>query len=398
MDEILVERDRAFPGVSIPGVILIDPGRLSDLPALGGETDLLRGLQLLPGVKSISELSSGLYIRGTTSDQNLYTLDGATIYNPTHLWGFISTINPDALRDTRLSKGMFSPENGGRIGGVVDMMEREGTQERIRGSAGLSFLDARLSLEGPISEGTTFMVAARRAYFDLILPLVVSRDDPAQRYYFYDVTAKVNTRLSESDHLFASGYLGRDVYTSTSPSTSSETTDIWWGNSTANLRWTHIHSPSLFTVLSAVYSTYNFSSEQNDRYLQIAPLGLSSHSGIQDITVKTLIEYYVGSRTTIRAGVDLVRHQIRSDVGENVAQNPGAIFDRPVITPLCVSLWVSDRWNADDVLAFDIGARLSRFSSSVGSFTRFEPRVSAEMTVAENLLIHGVVSESSQFL
>jgi hypothetical protein len=404
MQEVLVEAIRSLPAIATPGVVRIDPVTLAQLPALGGESDVLRGLQLLPGVKSISEISSGLYIRGTTSDQNLYLLDGATIYNPTHLGGFLSTFNPDALRDVSIAKGMFSPEYGGRIGGVVDMMMREGTQERISGSGGISLLDARLTVEGPIVEGTTFMVEGRRAYFDFFIPFLhINNGEYTQRYYFYDVAAKVNSRLSESDHLFGSVYIGRDVYSALGPSSQvlarvNRGVDIWWGNSTGNLRWTHVFSPNLFATCSAVYSSYKFVAEETSPEELNAPVRWASASGIRDIVLRAQLEYYAGSRSTITAGAEIVQQKIQSDVGTSVSAGINPVFGLPAVTTHQASVWGAENWQAGDDLSITLGARFSRFASSRGTFTRVEPRVSAALKVAEDFTLHAAVSQSSQFL
>ena len=163
------------------------------MPSIGGETDVFRVLQLMPGIKSASELSSGLYVRGGSPDQNLILLDGVIVYNPSHLGGFLSTFNSDALKDIRMIKGGFPAEYGGRLSSVLDLTMKEGTKEKISGSAGISMISSRLSVEGPINDESTFMISGRRMYFDVLTSLISKElSDNTPQYYFYDINAKIN--------------------------------------------------------------------------------------------------------------------------------------------------------------------------------------------------------------
>jgi len=400
MPEIVVERDRGLQAIPTPEVVHVTPATLEKLPALGGESDVLRGLQLLPGVKSISEISSGLFIRGATSDQNLYLLDGATVYNPTHLGGFLSTFNPDALRDVQISKGMFAPENGGRIGGVVDMMMRDGSQDHISGSAGLSLLDARLTVEGPITDGTTFMFSGRRVYLDIVLGAILSNVGGKQDYYFFDVSGKINSRLSASDRLFASVYSGRDTYTQTDQIQllgPPQERSIIWGNTIGNIRYTHVFSPVVFTTVSAIYTSYRFNTEETGGYLVTEPDFLS-RTGIDDLQFRIAMEYYATQKTTISAGAEVVHHQIRADVGTGLNLSTDPLFSRKEVRPVEASVWLSDKWRPVDGLSIDAGLRLTRFASTYGTFTRLEPRTIWQWEVSEDLGLHGALSMSNQFL
>ncbi|MBR9974711.1 MAG: carboxypeptidase-like regulatory domain-containing protein, partial [Bacteroidetes bacterium] len=173
------------------------------LPSLGGEVDLFRALQLLPGVQESSELSSGLYIRGGSPDQNLVLLDRMVLYNPSHLGGFLSTFNAEAINHVTLIKGAMPAEYGGRLSSVVDVTMREGGRDRLRGAGGVSMIDSRLTLDGPISDDVTFMISGRRVYLDWLVELM---SDESLPYYFYDLVAKTNIRLGENDRLFFSGF------------------------------------------------------------------------------------------------------------------------------------------------------------------------------------------------
>jgi hypothetical protein len=250
--DIAVESKRPLSPTAI-STIEISPQRLKQLPALG-ETDILRALQLMPGVKAGSEISSGLFVRGGSPDQNLTLLDGVPLYNPGHLLGIFSAFNADAISDIRLYKGVFPAEFGGRLSSVLDVTMREGNREHFQGKADLSFLSARLSLEGPIGEKASFLLTGRRMYYDLIARLVGG--DRAAIYGFYDATAKINFTLSERDKIFVSGYFGQDeTIPQPHPTVQNMMT---WGNATGHLRWTHIFSPMLFSTVSTSYTNYQF--------------------------------------------------------------------------------------------------------------------------------------------
>ncbi len=273
--------------------INVKPDMLQHLPSLGGETDIFRALQLLPGVKSSSEISSGLYVRGGSPDQNLTLLDGVIVYNPTHLAGFMSTFNSDAIQDIHLIKGAFPAEYGGRISSVLDLTMKEGTKEKIEGTAGISMIDSRLMLEGPISDNSTFMISGRRMYLDLLYALApTDSNSVTPDYYFYDLNGKVNYKLGENDHLFLSGYFGRDVF-GTPIASDSNVSSIYWGNATGNLRWSHIISPNLFTNFSAIYTNYTFSADLEDKHFDAPPdNNFKSVSGIQDYTLHGDAQYF----------------------------------------------------------------------------------------------------------
>ncbi|MEO5929996.1 MAG: TonB-dependent receptor, partial [Candidatus Kapaibacterium sp.] len=253
--QVIVE-GKSDKGIS-PSIGRIDlrPEFLKRLPSLGGEVDIFRAIQLLPGVKASSELSSGLYVRGGSADETLILLDGVTVYNPSHLGGFMSTFNADAIKDIRLIKGSIPAEYGGRLSSVLDLTMREGTKEKFSGTAGISLINSRLTLEGPINENSTFMVSGRRMYLDLFTALL--GDSTIPTYYFYDVNAKANYKLSDNDRIYLSGYFGRDVLDYTS---GSDGFRIDWGNATGNFRWAHILSPSVFSNFSAIATTYSFGS------------------------------------------------------------------------------------------------------------------------------------------
>ncbi|MCB9222484.1 MAG: TonB-dependent receptor, partial [Ignavibacteria bacterium] len=280
-EEVTVTADRESSPTSSISTISISPSFVSKMPAFGGEVDIFRTLQLLPGIAAGSELSSGLYVRGGSPDQNLILLDGVTVYNPSHLAGFISSFNNDAIKDIRMIKGAFPAEYGGRLSSVLDLTMKEGRKDKIGGKAGISLISSKLTVEGPINENSSFMISGRRFYFDLLLGLITN---DAPTYYFYDFNAKANYKLSENDVLYVSGYFARDVFGVNE--NDNDDISVNWGNSTANLRWMHIVSPELFTNFSLVYTDYIFDSNIGED-----DVVFNTGSRIRDIVLKGDAQY-----------------------------------------------------------------------------------------------------------
>jgi hypothetical protein len=391
--EVVVQADRDATGPTVSSVSL-DPGFIQQLPALGGEVDIFRALQLLPGVKGVSEISSGLYVRGGSPDQNLTLLDGVIVYNPSHLGGFLSTFNSDAVRDIKLIKGAFPAEYGGRLSSVLDMTMREGTKEKISGTAGVSLINSRLTLEGPIGQDASFMLSGRRMYLDLIL-LAAADPDQIPRYYFYDLNGKVNYRLSENDRIYASGYFGNDVLNG--PPAENDKFAINWGNATGNLRWMHIISPQLFTNFSAIFTNYDFSTEflQNDQQSH-AESGFRSVSGIRDYMLRGEVQYNPNQDHMIKSGLEVTEHRFRADATAEVADFGKISSDPTILTALDASLYLQDEWNITPLLAANIGARLYYFQG--GNYFRAEPRVSLAYNLTEDVKLKGAFSTGNQFL
>lgn len=401
--EVVVEADRERSPTGTISSVELKPGFMEQLPSLGGEVDVFRTLQLLPGVKSISEVSSGLYVRGGSPDQNLILLDGVIVYNPTHLGGFLSTFNSDALRDVRLIKGAFPAEYGGRLSSVIDMTMREGTKEKISGAGGISLINSRLTVEGPITEDATFMVSGRRMYLDLLTPLLPESED-IPTYYFYDANAKLNYRLSESDHLFLSGYFGRDVLDSPEGEQrdggARDHFEVTWGNVTANLRWMHIVSPTLFTNFSAIYTDYDFSTLFEDVYGGPTGGGSSSNfksvTGIRDFMLRGEAQLFPHPDHIVKAGIEATEHRFRADASAELGDFPRIERDPTIRTSLDASVYLQDEWQITPLLSANIGGRLYYFEN--GEYLRAEPRVSAAFQLTDEVTLKGAYSMGNQFL
>jgi TonB dependent receptor-like, beta-barrel/TonB-dependent Receptor Plug Domain/Carboxypeptidase regulatory-like domain len=403
LDLRMVEEDIRLQEVVVEGTTTTDrrlqvssievaPEFIKQLPSLGGEIDVFRSLQLLPGVKASSEVSSGLYIRGSSPDQNLTLLDGVVLYNPSHLGGFLSTFNPDALNRIQLIKGAFPAEYGGRLSSIIDLTMREGTKEKVSGAAGLGMISSHLTLEGPLTENSSFMVSGRRMYLDLLYPLFA--DGPnIPRYYFYDLNAKVNYSLSASDRLFGSGYFGRDVF-SVPPDNGSDELDMSWGNASTNLRWVHILSPSLFTNFSIIYTNYDFSSSViQDGYFSREEF--TTHSGIEDVVLRGELQFFPNELHTIKSGIELTGHNFAVSASDNVDIEDG-LLNRTTLTALEAAVYLQDEWKVTQRLSTNLGGRFYYFHD--GRYIGFEPRLAASYELSEGVLLKGSLAVAHQFL
>ncbi|HET6513451.1 MAG TPA: TonB-dependent receptor, partial [Candidatus Kapabacteria bacterium] len=401
--EVVVEADReASPTRSISS-ITVPTEIVQQLPSLGGEQDLFRVLQLLPGVKAASEISSGLYVRGGSPDQNLNLLDGVIVYNPSHLGGFLSTFNADALQDIRLIKGAFPAEYGGRLSSVLDITMKEGSKEKIGGTAGIGLITSRITLEGPISDKSTFMLSGRRMYLDAIVWLAdaLVKDDPNNNYeipnyYFYDLKGKTNYILGDYDRVYLSGYFGRDVFLYPLSEDNEVSSDVSWGNSTANLRWTHIFSPELFTNFSGIFTRYDFTALVEDTDTNYEGGDFKSVSGITDLMLRGEAQYFPSEAHTIKTGLEITNHRFRADATVNFDEF-GKIDQTPTIhRSLDVSLYAQDEWKYGANWAGNFGGRLYWFEK--GNYFRAEPRLSLSYAFDDNMKAKAAFSMGNQFL
>ncbi len=230
----------------------LSAAQMKKIPQVMGEADLIRSIQLLPGVSTVGEGATGFNVRGGSVDQNLILLDEATVYNSSHLFGLFSVFNVDAVKDSKLYKGGIPAKYGGRLSSVLDVRQRDGNRKKFAMNGGIGLLASRLTLEGPIQKDkSSFMIAGRRSYGDLFLNFDPDLKD--NTVYFYDLNAKANFTLSDKDRLYLSGYFGRDVFNFGDDFSSD------WGNATATIRWNHLFSNKLFSNFTAIYSDYGYS-------------------------------------------------------------------------------------------------------------------------------------------
>ncbi|MCB0697079.1 MAG: TonB-dependent receptor, partial [Chitinophagaceae bacterium] len=287
--EITSERqDKNINGTQM-GTISLSAQKVKKLPVIFGESDILKVLQLMPGVQSAGEGNSGFYVRGGGPDQNLILLDDAVVYNTGHLFGFFSVFNTDALNNVTLIKGGMPAKYGGRLSSVVDVSMKEGNMKEYHAEGGIGLIASRLTVEGPIKkEKGSFMLSGRRTYVDALIRPFVKKGSAFSKsgYFFYDANLKANYKMTDKDRVYMSGYFGRDKFKFGSGS-GNFNADIPWGNSTATIRWNHLFSNRLFLNTTAVYNDYQFSfgANQGDFDVKIG-------SGVRDYNAKVDLDYF----------------------------------------------------------------------------------------------------------
>lgn len=278
------------------------------LPAFMGEVDVIRSIQLLPGVQGVGEGITGYYVRGGQSNQNLILLDEATVYNSSHLLGFFSVFNADALRDEyKLYKGGIPAQYGTRLSSVLDLHMKEGNSKSYHATGGLGLISSRLTLEGPIAKDkASFIASGRRTYADVFLLASPNQDLRDTRLYFYDFNLKANWRISEKDRLFASGYFGRDVF---------KFRDLFgndWGNATATLRWNHLFSDRLFSNTTFIFSDFNYGFDAKT----FTGEAFKYSSGIRDYGIKEDLSWFASPSIKVRFGFEAIAHQFNPGLFE----------------------------------------------------------------------------------
>ncbi len=338
------------------------------LPAFLGEVDILKTLQLMPGVRNAGEGNAGFYVRGGGPDQNLILLDDAVVYNTGHLFGFFSIFNSDAIKNVSLIKGGMPAQYGGRLSSVVDISMKEGNVNKLQVDAGIGLIASRFSIQGPIKKDkASFIVSARRTYIDALVKPFISKssDFYGSGYYFYDLNAKMNYKISEKDRIYLSGYLGKDVFAFRNAGRSFNT-DIPWGNSTATFRWNHIFNKKLFANTSLVYNDYNFSfaARQNDFYIKLS-------SGIKDLNAKIDFDYYASPEHKLKFGALYTYHSFLPNI--LTAEQGGTTFSPNNANRKYANefgIYLQDDWEIDKNFQLNYGLRYSSFQQ-VGPYKSF---------------------------
>lgn len=282
------------------GVEKLQAKTIKEIPALFGEVDPIKVLQMLPGVQPAAEGSSGFSVRGGNPDQNMILLDEAIVYNAGHMLGFFSVFNNDAIKDVKLYKGDIPARNGGRLASVVDIRMKDGNDKKFSATGGIGTISSRLTLEGPIvNEKTTFIASGRRTYADLFLPLAADPDVRDNKLYFYDFNAKVSHSFNDNNRLYVSGYFGKDVF-------KNDFSKMDFGNQTMTLRYNHIFNPQLFSNFTVVYSNYNYGLGNNDEDQS----AFEWKSSLTDWSAKADFNYYPNANNNITFGLQSIHHNI----------------------------------------------------------------------------------------
>jgi CarboxypepD_reg-like domain/TonB-dependent Receptor Plug Domain len=386
------------------GVEKISPATANKLPVIFGERDILKTMQLLPGVKSGGDGQSGFTVRGGTMDQNLIQLDDATVYNASHLLGFFSTFNSDAIKDVDIFKGTAPAQYGGRISSVVDVKMNEGNNQNYAVSGGIGLISSKLSLEGPIQKGkSSFLVSGRRTYADLFLNF--DQKYKGYQLYFYDLNLKANYRFSDIDRLYISGYFGRDVLAIP------KIFGFDWGNKTATLRWNHLFNSKFFANTSLIYNDYSYNIDAT-----FSNISFSILSQIKDWNLKQEFQYYPNSNNEWKIGYNVIYHTI----------NPGQIksdiikVDAPDLKDgLESAVYIANNWEVASNIKINYGLRISDFdvlgghtyynldankniestiqgSKSVANYFNLEPRLSLSYILSDVSSIKAAYTRNTQ--
>ncbi|MCX6317106.1 MAG: TonB-dependent receptor [Bacteroidetes bacterium] len=403
------------------GKVDLSMTQIRNIPAFMGEVDLLKAIQLLPGVRNAGEGNAGFYVRGGGPDQNLIMLDDAVVYNTGHLFGFFSIFNSDAIKNVSLIKGGMPAQYGGRLSSVVDVTMKEGNMNKFQMDGGIGLIASRFSIQGPLKKNkASFILSARRTYIDALVKPAIKKSSSfyGSGYYFYDVNAKINYRFSEKDRLYLSGYFGRDVFDFANSKRSFKT-NVPWGNATGTLRWNHVFNRRLFANTTAVYNDYNFKFNATQESFQI---GLSS--GIRDITLKSDFDYYPLPDHKLKFGGLVTYHKFvpnvvsgRQDSIIFTPNNEGSKY------AMETAVYLQDDWEIGSKWKVNYGLRYSSFTQigPYNLFTRdadgnkldstayksfqavkryggFEPRVTIRYAVNDETSIKAAVTRNLQYI
>jgi hypothetical protein len=350
------------------GQIQLDIEKIKTLPAFMGEVDVIKTIQLLPGVSSVSEGGQGFYVRGGGPDQNLVMLDEGVVYNAAHLFGFFSVFNADAVKSVNLIKGGMPANYGGRMSSVLEVNMNEGNNKKFKVKGGLGAISSRLTVEGPLKKDKgSFIISGRRTYIDLIMKAAIPDTSPfaGSSYYFYDFNAKFNYKITDKDRIFLSGYYGKDVF-NFQDREGGFNAKMPWGNGIAALRWNHLFSNKLFMNLTSTFSDYQFSfgSQQDEFRFEL-------FSGVRDIGTKVDFSYFPNSRHSIKWGADHIYHTFTPTSVS--AQNDSVVFNTGVAQKLYsheTAFYALDDFELNDKIKINAGLRYSMYHH-VGPFTRY---------------------------
>lgn len=370
--------------------VSVSAAQIQSMPAFG-ESDLFRALQYLPGVLTSSQISSGLYIRGGSPDQNLVLLDGSTLYNPSHLFGFFSTFNNDAIKNVELIKGGFPAEFGGRLSAVINVTNKDGDREHAHGQLSLGLISSRLTLETPLGNGAVF-VSGRRTYIDLLTGLLP--DDPTSpipSYYFYDLNGKATQNLGGADKVSLSGYGGADKLGLNGGGISFL---LNWGNRAGAARWTHLFSDNLVSDVNLTASHY-YSGLQGDN----GGYKFTLENDITDYTLKANVDYYLTQEHLVKAGVEasqyVFSYQQDFSGGDSTAQQSNDSTNLGV-NDKAVAFFIQDAWQASSLLALQFGLRADW--EELGRRVSFDPRFSARYILTDDIALKASWGVYHQYL
>lgn len=400
LEEVVISADKPDMISQIPTMSSVEVPieQIKAIPALLGEKDVFKALQLLPGVQKGQEGSSGFYVRGGGPDQNLIILDDATVYNANHLFGFFSIFNGDALKSVELMTGGFPARYGGRLSSVVEMNMKDGNREKFGGEAGIGLISSRLTLEGPIVKNkSSFLVSGRRTYLDIITRPFFNSEDGVFGYYFYDLNAKVNYEFDKNNRVYLSGYFGRDKFHFSESGTDAFSAGLFWQNATSTARWNHVFNNRLFSNMSGIFSIYGMKIYEEEDF-DSGSFSLEYKSGIRDFAFKYDFQFLPKPEHTIRFGLHSTSHRFKpsavviEDTGNNEFTS-----DITAINAQESGLYVEDEWKFGRWKG-NTGFRLSHYYCNEQHYLRPEPRLMFAYILNEKSSLKGSWALMNQYV
>ena len=409
LEEVVVTADEKIKESKVTqmSTVKINPSVVQDVPALLGEKDVLKTLQLLPGIQAGSEGSSGFFVRGGTPDQNLIVLDDAVVYNSNHLFGFFSVFNGDAIKSVEAFKGGFPARFGGRLSSVIKIDMKDGNKEKLSGKFNIGLISSSVLLEGPINKGkTSFIISGRRTYADVLAqPFIKAETDGEGTggYYFADLNFKIHHIFSPKDKIYWSNYYGRDkFYTDADDDFGKSKVRLGWGNITSTLRWNHQYSNKLFSNTSLIFSNYEFKvdGEFEDRFQDgtTEEYSFKTSSGINDYTAKMDFDYFPNSKHSIRFGALATHHQFTPQRVLIKDDFTGDVDAKQELNSFEGGLYVEDDWRITEKLRISPGFRLSYFKYKEKSYVNPEPRVALAYNIKPDLAFKASYSRMNQYI
>jgi hypothetical protein len=375
LGEVVITGRRTDENVRAPemSMVKMDIKTIRKVPALLGEVDVIKVLQLLPGVQSTSEGSTGFSVRGGSSDQNLIILDEATIHNASHMLGFFSVFNNDAIKDVTLYKGDIPAAYGGRLSSLLDVRMKDGNARKFGMTGSVGTVSSKLTLEGPVvNERTTFLVSGRRTYADLFLPFASDKDVRNNKLYFYDVNLKVTHVIDANNRLYLSGYAGRDTF-------KNQFAGMGFGNQIGSLRWNHLFSKKLFFNLSLIVSNYSYElgTPEGDAN------AFKWTSGMRDYSARFDFTHYINDKHTFRYGATTMYHEFSPGTARGLGgESAVSVFILPSEFALEHSLYASDEFKVNRKLTLKYGLRLAVFQNiGPGTYHNYDQNYEATDTV-----------------
>jgi hypothetical protein len=408
--EILADESERIEERTRMSTINIPIEQIKKVPALLGEVDVLKVLQLLPGVKSGGEGTSGLYVRGGGPDQNLILLDGAPIYNASHLFGFFSTFNADAIKNVELTKGGFPARYGGRLSSVIDINMKEGNMRKYNVEGSVGFIASKILIEGPIfKDKTSFLFTARRTYLDLLLDPIIGAatiGGGSGGYYFYDLNLKVNHKFSDKDKLFLSLYKGLDNFYFSTGAATGETSYggyIKWGNAIGSARWNHVFNSQLFCTTGLAYTQYLFGIGQELKDLKNDTKESANYfSGINDWAGKINFDYMPNPNHNVKFGTNYIYHTFKTGAEQyktsGFDRNIDSISGNPDIFATELNLYAEDDWRINPKLKINVGIHAAGFLVQNSFYKSLQPRFTGRYLLPNNWSVKASYASMMQFI